>query len=108
MEPYYDPGRSPDPSVTYNQVAARLVQRWAPAPDVPDPFYDKAALDAERLVYDYLLYTSGGAVRSATASGEGSFNAAELDTVKGIVRENMGAWYTGGAGGSSGGSGLIV
>src|SRR5215218_9665664 len=77
-------------------LAASLVQQWAPVPDpLPEDYADLAAV-SERAVARQIIAT-GGYITSKSLSGvtSKSFDLS-LKTLKGLVRANMGVYYTGG------------
>lgn len=96
--PYFDPATAEPVEQHYRHVAGELVQSWAPAPDPEPADYPTKAARAERLVYDYLRATGGAVIDSRSLSGVGSkaFNTKGLDTVRRIVADAMGDYYTGG------------
>lgn len=77
--------------------AARLVQRFAPAPDDPVPAdYANRAADAELEVGRYLFNSLGGSVSSLGTEGQ-SLSLTNLSAVMSIVSGTMGDYYTGGS-----------
>lgn len=83
-------------NVPYNN-AARLVQRYAPAPDVVSADYEERAADAELEVGRFLFNSLGGSVSSLTAT-EGGLSFTNLGAVMGIIAGTMGEeFYTGGS-----------
>lgn len=77
--------------------AARLVQRFAPAPDPVTPDYEERAADAELEVGRYLTNSLGGSL-SSLGSSEGTLSFTNIAAVMGIVSGVMGEFYTGGTG----------
>lgn len=78
----------------YLIMAADIVQELAPAPallPVPDTYSPKAAR-AERLIRNFLVQTSGGAVTSKSLAGLGSKTLSSLPAIKSIVAGVMGSY----------------
>lgn len=78
----------------YLIIAADIVQQLAPVPvplPVPDTYSPRAAR-AERLIRNFLVQTSGGAVTSKSLSGLGSKGLASMSAVKSIVAGAMGPY----------------
>lgn len=78
--------------------AARIVQRFAPAPDPATTDYAERAADAELEVGRYLTNSLGGSVSSLSSEGQ-SLSLTNLNAVMGIVSAAMGDYYTGGTAG---------
>lgn len=92
---YYFPAAGESVEDFYLGVAAAMVQRFAPVPDPEPADYAERAERAERLLYDYLSSTQGGALTSVSASA-GSLGFAQMAAVKALVRDTMGSYYTSG------------
>lgn len=75
--------------------AARLVQRFAPAPDPVTADYEERAVDAELEIGRYLSNSLGGSL-SSLGSSEGTLSFTNLTAVMSIVSGVMGEFYTGG------------
>lgn len=83
-----------DPADDYLAIAADIVRDLAPVPSplpIPDTYSPRAAR-AERLIRNFLVQTSGGALTSKSLSGLGSKGLASLPAIKSIVAGVMGAY----------------
>lgn len=92
---YYDPNVTQTPEQVFGEVAADLVQRYAPVPDPEPADYPDKAARAEYLVRNYLINTSGGSLASASLARGGSMNFASMSKVQSLVRSVMGAYAAG-------------
>lgn len=113
--PYFDIDNHADAEATaedYLAVAADVVQQLAPAPDPEPASYAERAARAERLVYNWLVSTKGGALsaKGGIPGATGSKTFASLPVVRNLVAGAMGAYARTGeeaAGGADDGRGHV-
>lgn len=100
---YFDPNVALSDDEYYVDLASDILARLAPVPTpVPpattvDPTtmadYAARAERGEKLLFDWLSNTQGGALNGASGA-QGSVNFAQLKVVQDIVRQAMGTYFT--------------
>ena len=92
-EPYYEIGDE-SPEELLGRVAARYVQKLAPAPEPMTSDYPKLAASAEYLVLEYLQAAKGGSVTSVKV-GDASMTFADIEKIENLIAPVMGEYFVG-------------